>query len=120
VACAGAFAGSGHDGGTFVDAAERRAEGLVAGPAVSLVAHEGMNEAEKRKPRVGGGVGERGPATLRVPAEHLVGEAQRPHGVSAHGQLHASRRHLENVVPARCIEDIRPFKKTREALQSLQ
>jgi hypothetical protein len=44
------------DGGAFVDAAERRAEYRVPRAVVGLVVHEGMNHADDREARPGGGV----------------------------------------------------------------
>jgi hypothetical protein len=71
------------------------------------------------RPTAGGGVADRGPATIGVPAEDLAGEAQAAHGVGARGKLHAARRHLEDVCPARCIEHVRPLEKARERLAIL-
>ncbi len=107
------------DGRALVDAAQRRTNNLIAGTALGLVAHEGMNETQNREARRGGGVGNRCVAAIGVPAEDLVGETQRPHGIGACGQLHASRRHLKNVGAARRVEHIRPFEKTRVRLAVL-
>src|SRR6516164_11467337 len=65
------------DGGTFVDAAERRAEHLVPGTTAGPVDHERMNHGDDREARAGGGVANRGPATISEPAEDaLSGQAQ--------------------------------------------
>src|SRR5262249_15077486 len=83
------------------DAAERRAEHLVPGTTVGPVHHERMNHGDDREARAGGGVANRGPATIGVPAEDaLVGEAQAPNGVRTHGEFHAPGRHLEDVCSA--------------------
>jgi hypothetical protein len=66
-----------------------------------------------------GGIGNRRPATIGVPAQDLVGEAQTPHGVRARGELHAPGRHLEDVRSAGRVEHVRPLKKTRERLAVL-
>ena len=107
------------DGGTFVDAAERRTEHLVPGTTVGLVIHEGKNDADDREVRPGGGVGNRGPATIGVPAQNLVREAQAPKGVRARGELHAPGRHLEDVCPAGRVEHVRSLEETGERLAVL-
>src|SRR6516162_226249 len=107
------------DGGSFVDAAERRTQHLIPGTTVGLVIHEGMNYADDREARPGGGVRNRGPATIAVPAQNLVGEAQTPHGVRAGGELHAPGRHLEDVRSAGRVEHVGPLEETRERLAVL-
>ena len=47
-------------------------QNLIAGTALGLVAHEGMNETQNREARRGGGVGNRCAAAIGVPAEDLV------------------------------------------------
>ena len=86
---------------------------------VGLMVHEGMNQRDNREARPGGGVANRGPATIGVPAQHLVGEAQAPHGVRARGELHAPGRHLEDVRSAGRVEHVRPLEETRERLAVL-
>jgi len=73
-----------------------------------------MNEGDNREARANGGVSDRRPATIGVPAEDLSGEAQAPHGVGAGGQLHASRRHLKDVRAAGCVEHFRPLQTKRK------
>src|SRR5215471_7631930 len=74
-----------------------------------------MNEADNRKARTGN-VADRGPATISVPAKDLVGEAQAAHRVHARGKLHATRRHLEDLGSACCVEHVRPLEEARERL----
>ena len=50
--------------------------------AISIVAHERMNEADNREARAGS-VADRGPATISVAAEDLAGEAQAALSVGA-------------------------------------
>jgi hypothetical protein len=78
-----------------------------------------MNHADDREVRPGGGVGNRGPATIGVPAQNFVGEAQAPHGVRARDERHAPGRHLEDVRSAGRIEHVRPLEETRERLAVL-
>src|SRR6516165_6150047 len=78
-----------------------------------------MNYADDREARPGGGVRNRGPATIAVPAQNLVGEAQAPHDVRARGELHAPGRHLEDVRSAGRVEHVRPLEETRERLAVL-
>jgi hypothetical protein len=78
-----------------------------------------MNHADDREVRPDGGVDNRGLATIGVSAQDLVGEAQAPHGVRARGQLHAPRRHLEDVRSAGRIENVRSFEEARERLAVL-
>ena len=78
-----------------------------------------MNHADDREVRAGGGVGNRGPATIRVPAQNLVGKAQAPHGVRARCQPHAPWRHLEDVRSTGRVEHVRPLEETRERLAVL-
>jgi hypothetical protein len=68
----------GHTGG---QAAERRAEHLAAAPAIALM----VNEGNHREARAGGGVGDRRPATIGVPAQDLgfVTQTQASYGVDA-------------------------------------
>src|SRR5262245_14709937 len=85
------------DGRAFVDAAEGRAEHLLSGATVGLVAHERVDETDNREARAGSGVTDRGPATISVPAEDLAGETQAAHSVPARNKLHAAGRQLKNV-----------------------
>src|SRR6185436_2052355 len=103
------------DSGTLEDPAKRRAERIVPGTTASIVVHERMNDADNREARTGG-IADRGPATIRVPAEDLAGEMQAAHGVYTRGQLHTTRRHLENVCSACRIEHVRTAEETRERL----
>jgi hypothetical protein len=84
------------------------------GTALRPGVHERMNEGDNREARASGGVSDRRPATIGVPAEDLSGEAQAPHGVGAGGQLHASRRHLKDVRAAGCVEHFRPLQTKRK------
>ncbi len=78
--------------------------------------HESMNDADHREARAGG-VGDRGVATIGVPAENaFIGEAQAAQGVGARGELHARWRHLEDVGAADGIEHIGPIKEVCERL----
>src|SRR5262249_4642410 len=86
------------DGGTFVDAAELRAEHLVPGTTAGPVDHERMNPGDDREARAGGGVANQGPATISEPAEGaLSGQAKAPHALCTRGEFHAPGRHLEDV-----------------------
>src|SRR5262249_14601299 len=82
------------------------------------VADERMNEADNRKARAGS-IADRGSATISVPAEHLVGEAQAAHSVHARSKLHATRWHLEDLCSARRVEHVRPLEEARERLAVL-
>jgi hypothetical protein len=64
---------------------------------------ERMNKTNNREARAGS-IGDRGPATISVPAENLGGEVQAPHGIGARDKLHAARWHMEDICSARCIE----------------
>src|SRR6516162_4963924 len=77
-----------------------------------------MNEADNRKARAGS-VADRGPATISVPAEDLVGEAQAAQSVHARSKLHATCWHLEDLCSARCVEHVRPLEEARERLAVL-
>jgi hypothetical protein len=74
-----------------------------------------MNEADDREARASR-VADRGPAAIRGPAEDLAGELEAAHSVRAGGQLHAARRHLEDVCSARGVEHVRPLEEARERL----
>src|SRR6185312_7919910 len=87
-------------GGALVDSTKLRAEHLIAGAAIGLWVHEGMNEPDHGKARARR-VGDRSSAAFRVPAEHSFGELQAAKGISARGQLHPTDWHLENVRSAR-------------------
>src|SRR5262245_3804973 len=70
------------DGGAFVDAADWRTEYLLSGTAVGAMNHERMNHGDNREVRAGGGVANRGSATIGIPAEDtLVGKAEASQGV---------------------------------------
>jgi hypothetical protein len=68
------------------------------------------------RPTRAGHVADRSPAAICVPAEDLAGELQAAHSVRARGQLHAARRHMEDVCSARWIEHVRPLEEARERL----
>jgi hypothetical protein len=95
--------------------AERRAEHVIPGAAVGAMIHHGMNKANNRKARAGR-VGDRGPATIGVPAEHPAREVQAADGVRACRKCHATGRHVEDVCSARAVQHVRPPKKARERL----
>src|SRR5262245_49049070 len=78
-----------------------------------------MNDTDSREARAGGGVRNGGSATIGVPAQDLVGEAQAPHGIRACGELHAPGRHLENVRSAGPVEHVPPPQEARERLAVL-
>ena len=67
----------------------------------------------------GGGVGNRRPATLGVPAQDLAGEAQASHRVGARGEFYARGRHMEDVRSAGGVEHVRPIEEARERLAVL-
>jgi hypothetical protein len=87
---------------------------------VGLVVHEGMNHADDWEARPSGGVGNRGPAAIGVPAQDPLGEAQTPQGVRAHGELHMPGRRLEDVGSAGRVEQSARSRKRANAWQSLQ
>ena len=95
--------------------AKRRAERLIPGAAVGAMIHEGMNKADNRKARAGR-VGDRGPATIGVPAEHPTREVQAADGVRARRKCHATGRHVEDVRSACAVQHVRPPQKARERL----
>jgi hypothetical protein len=105
-------------GGVFTNAAERRAEHLAAAPAIALM----VNEGNHREARAGGGVGDRRPATIGVPAQDLgfVTQTQASYGVDARGDLHAARRHLKDVRSARGVEHVPPLEQARECLSDTE
>ena len=103
------------DRGVLEDPAKGRAKHLVAGAAIRIVVHEAMDDADDRKARAGR-VGDRGPATLRVPAEDPAGKLQAADGVRARGKPHAPRRHMEDIRSTARIEHVRPSEETRERL----
>src|SRR5262249_45839263 len=105
-------------GGTLVDPTEGSAKHLISGSAIGIDADERMNDANNREARAGG-VADRRPATVGVPAEDLAGEVQTAHGVRARGKVHATRWHLEDVCSARSIEHVRALEETRERLAVL-
>src|SRR5262252_3518329 len=108
------------DGGALVDTTERRAKQLVQGTTVGPVNHKRMDQGDDRKMWAGGGVANRCPATIGIPAQDaLVGEAQAPHGVRAHGELHSPVRHLEDVCSAGGIEHVWSLQEACEQLAVL-
>jgi hypothetical protein len=79
-----------------------------------------MDQRDNREARASGGVSDRAPATVSVPAkDSLGGEAQAPNRVSASGKLNVSRRHLENVCSPSYIEHVGPIEKARKRLAIL-
>ena len=100
------------------DSAKGRAEHLISGRAVSIKAHERMNESDNREARTSC-VADRGAATIRVPTEDLAREMQAPHRVRAGCELHAARWHMEDICSACCIEHVRSFKEARKGLAVL-
>src|SRR5262245_47207795 len=107
------------DSGTFENAAKRRAEHSVAGTTVAIVVHEGMNDGDDREARACSGVGQGSPATLRVPAEDLVGEREAAHRVRARGDREARRWHLEDVSATGLVEYVSSSEKMSECLTVL-
>ncbi len=81
-----------------------------------FVVHERMNERDDREARRRGGVGDRRPATIGVPAQHLPGKGSAAHGVRPRSEPHAPRRHLKNIGAAGRVEHVRPFEILRERL----
>jgi hypothetical protein len=63
-----------------------------------------------------GGVGDRRPAAMGVPAQDLGRETYAAHGIRAGGEGHARRRHVDDVGAAAVIEHVRPLEKARERL----
>src|SRR5262249_54776912 len=96
----------------------RRAEHLISCTAICIMVHERMNKANNRESRAGS-IGDRGPATIRVPAENLAGEVQAAHGIGARGKLHAARWHMEDICSTRCIEHVPPIEEARKRLAIL-
>ena len=78
-----------------------------------------MNERYDRKARVGGGVSDRSATTISVPAQDFAGKAQAAQLLEAGGERHLTRRHLENVRAASCVENVRSFKEARKRLAVL-
>ena len=104
------------DRGALEDSAKGRAEHFISGRAVSIKAHERMNESDNREARTGR-VADWGAATIGVPTEDLAGEMQAAHRVRAHCKLHAARRHMEDICSA--FEHVRSFKEARKRLAVL-
>src|SRR6516225_2410682 len=69
-----------------------------------------MNERDDRETRAGGGVSDRGTATVSEPAQDFVGNAHATQSIQASDERHLTRRQLENV---------RSLKKTRKRLAVL-
>src|SRR5215471_18837863 len=78
-----------------------------------------MNERDDREARVGGGVSDRGAATISVPALDFVGKAQAAHSLEASGERHLARRHLKNVRAAGIVENVRSLEEARKRLAVL-
>jgi len=106
-------------GGALEDSAKGRAKHLISGTAISIMAHERMNEADNRKARTGT-VADWGPATISVPAEDVAGEVQAAHGVCARGKLHAARCIWNISVPPDVSSTSGRSRKRANAWQSWQ
>ena len=78
-----------------------------------------MNERDDRESRVGGGVGDRGAATISVPAQDFAGKAHATQSLESSGERHLNRRHLENVRAAGSVENVRSLEETRKRLAVL-
>src|SRR5215471_16103723 len=78
-----------------------------------------MNERYDRETRVGGGVSDRGAATVSKPAQDFAGKAHATQSIQASGERHLTRRQLENVRAAASVENVRSLKKTRKRLAVL-
>src|SRR5215470_19080720 len=76
-----------------------------------------MNERDDRETRAGGGVSDRGAATVSEPAQDFVGKAQQ--SIQASDERHLTRRQLKNVRAAARVENVRSLKKTRKRLAVL-
>jgi hypothetical protein len=68
------------------------------------------------KPGRAGGVGNRRPATVAVPAQDLAGEAQASQGVRARGEIYAPGRHVEDVRSACGVEHVHAIEEMGERL----
>jgi hypothetical protein len=102
--------------GAVEDTTERRPQYVIARTTIGRVVHEQMDHGDDGKSRTCRGVGDWGPTTIGVPAKDArVGrEAYRPQSIRARRELHAARRHMEDVGPARCIQLVRPMEEARE------
>ena len=78
-----------------------------------------MNERDDRETRAGGGVSDRGAATVSEPAQDFVGNAHATQSIQASDERHLTRRQLENVRAAARVENVRSLKKTRKRLAVL-
>src|SRR5262249_40347038 len=78
-----------------------------------------MNERDDRETRAGGGVSDRGAATVSEPAQDFVGKAHATQSIQASDERHLTRRQLENVRAAARVENVRSLKKTRKRLAVL-
>src|SRR5262249_24404767 len=101
------------------NAAERWAEQRIAGPSVRRAIHDRMNERDYRKARVGGGVSDRGAATISVPAQDFAGKAQAAQSLEDRSERHLTQRNLENVRAAGSVENVRSFEEARKRLAVL-
>jgi len=110
---------NGPGGGPFIDAAGRRAEHRFAGAAISVMVHDGMNDADDREPRTRR-IRDRSAAARAVPAKDpAMAQADASQRVCSCGQPDAPGRHLEDVRSAGRVEDIVPFEEPRERLAVL-
>jgi len=107
------------DGRALVNAAQRWAEQLIAGPSVRRAIYDRMNERDDRESWVGGGASDRGAATISVPAQDFAGEPQAAQSVGACRERHLTRRHLKNVRATGSVENVRSFEEARKCLAVL-
>jgi hypothetical protein len=78
-----------------------------------------MNESGERDARGESRIGDRGPATIGVPAENFIRKVKASYSIDTGGQLHAAGRHLHNVRAAGRVEHIRAVEEAREGLTVL-
>src|SRR5262245_30324779 len=78
-----------------------------------------MNERDDREARLGGGVSDRGAATISVPAQDFAGKAHATQSLEARGERHLTGRHLENVRATGSVENVRSFEEARKRLAVL-
>src|SRR5215831_5661416 len=78
-----------------------------------------MDERDDREARVGGGVSDRGAATISVPAQDFAREPQAAQSLEARRERHLTRRHLENARAAGSVENVRSLEEARKRLAVL-
>jgi hypothetical protein len=106
------------DRGALEDSAKGRAKHLISGTAVSIKAHERVNEPDNREARTSS-VADWGAAAISVPTEDLAGEMQAAHRIRARCKLNAARRQMEDICSACRIEHVRLFEEARKRLAVL-